>query len=60
MPMQSPVFVQAEEEEAEKKVEKMSYNVRLIKFDEKKKVALIKQIKALIEGMNLVQVRMHY
>lgn len=44
------------EEPEEKTTEKMSYKVRLTKFDESKKVALIKQIKALIEGMNLVQV----
>jgi large subunit ribosomal protein L7/L12 len=32
------------------------FTVKLMKFDETKKVALIKEIKALVEGMNLVQV----
>lgn len=45
-----------EEDEAPKKV-KSSYNVKLMKFDEKQKVALIKEIKSLIEGMNLVQAK---
>lgn len=43
-----------EEEAAPQKV-KSSYTVKLMKFDEKQKVALIKEIKALVEGMNLVQ-----
>ncbi|ELT92717.1 hypothetical protein CAPTEDRAFT_152560 [Capitella teleta] len=49
----------ASQEEAveEKPVEKMAYKVRLTKFDTAKKVALIKQIKGLIEGMNLVQAK---
>ena len=33
-----------------------NFTVKLLKFDEKQKVALIKEIKSLIEGMNLVQV----
>lgn len=40
----------------EKKPEKVSFAVKLTGFDETKKVALIKQIKNLIAGMNLVQV----
>lgn len=36
------------------------FTVKLMKFDETKKVALIKEIKALIEGMNLVQVQVFY
>lgn len=31
-----------------------------MKFDEKQKVALIKEVKNLMEGMNLVQVNMIY
>ncbi|XP_055351254.1 39S ribosomal protein L12, mitochondrial-like [Paramacrobiotus metropolitanus] len=47
----------AEEEEAVKKKEKSSFTIRLLKFDEGKKVQLIKEIKGLIEGMNLVQAK---
>jgi large subunit ribosomal protein L7/L12 len=36
------------------------FTVKLMKFDETKKVALIKEVKALIEGMNLVQVLKFY
>jgi large subunit ribosomal protein L7/L12 len=36
------------------------FTVKLMKFDETKKVALIKEVKALIEGMNLVQVLQFY
>jgi large subunit ribosomal protein L7/L12 len=32
-----------------------SFTVKLLKFDEKQKVALIKEVKNLLEGMNLVQ-----
>lgn len=35
---------------------KTSFTVKLMKFDEKQKVALIKEVKNLLEGMNLVQV----
>ena len=33
-----------------------SFTLKLNKFDDSKKVALIKQIKTVVEGMNLVQV----
>lgn len=36
---------------------KSAYTVKLTKFDEGKKVALIKEIKKLIEGMNLVEAK---
>lgn len=36
---------------------KTSFTVKLTKFDEKQKVALIKEIKNLLEGMNLVQAK---
>lgn len=52
----APPAAVEEEEEAPKKV-KSSFNVKLMKFDEKQKVALIKEIKNLIEGMNLVQAK---
>ncbi|XP_055385788.1 39S ribosomal protein L12, mitochondrial [Condylostylus longicornis] len=45
-----------EEEAAPKKVQ-TSFKVKLVKFDEKQKVALIKEIKNLLEGMNLVQAK---
>ncbi|XP_030764467.1 39S ribosomal protein L12, mitochondrial [Sitophilus oryzae] len=45
-----------EEEEAPQKV-KTVFTVKLLKFDEKQKVALIKEIKNLMEGMNLVQAK---
>lgn len=44
------------EEEREEKVEKTIFTVKLEKFDESKKVALIKEIKSQVAGMNLVQV----
>jgi large subunit ribosomal protein L7/L12 len=33
------------------------FTLKLVKFDEGKKVAIIKEIKNLIEGMNLVQAK---
>lgn len=48
-------FLQEEEEAAPVKVQ-TEFTVKLMKFDDSKKVALIKEVKALIEGMNLVQV----
>lgn len=47
----------AEEEEAAPQKTKSSFTVKLMKFDDKQKVALIKEIKALLEGMNLVQAK---
>lgn len=41
-----------------KKKEKSAFTIRLTKFDDTKKVQLIKEIKSLVEGMNLVQVRL--
>ncbi|XP_052902490.1 uncharacterized protein LOC128310004 [Anopheles moucheti] len=46
-----------EEEEAAPKVVKTTFKVKLVKFDEKQKVALIKEVKNLLEGMNLVQAK---
>lgn len=45
-----------EEEETPKNV-KSSFTVKLMKFDDKQKVPLIKEIKNLVEGMNLVQAK---
>lgn len=36
---------------------KTVFTVKLTKFDEKQKVALIKEVKSLLEGMNLVQAK---
>lgn len=47
----------AEEEDAGPQKVKSSFTVKLLKFDEKQKVALIKEIKSLLEGMNLVQAK---
>ena len=45
-----------EEDEAPAQAAPSLYTVKLISFDAGKKVALIKEIKNLIAGMNLVQV----
>lgn len=45
-----------EEEEAPKTVQ-TEFKVKLMKFDDKQKIALIKEIKNLMEGMNLVQAK---
>lgn len=47
----------AEEEDAGPPKAKSSFTVKLTRFDEKQKVALIKEVKALLEGMNLVQAK---
>ncbi|KAJ8728374.1 hypothetical protein PYW08_016759 [Mythimna loreyi] len=46
-----------EEEEATPKAVKTSFTVKLTKFDDKQKVALIKEVKSLLEGFNLVQAK---
>lgn len=46
-----------EAEAAMPKATKSSFKLKLVKFDEAKKVALIKEIKALGENMNLVQAK---
>ncbi|XP_044733032.1 39S ribosomal protein L12, mitochondrial [Chrysoperla carnea] len=51
------VAAPVEEEEVAPKVVKTAFTVKLTKFDEKQKVALIKEIKNLLEGMNLVQAK---
>ncbi|XP_063361742.1 uncharacterized protein LOC134650740 [Cydia amplana] len=47
----------ADEEEAAPKAVKTSFTVKITKFDEKQKVALIKEVKNLLEGFNLVQAK---
>lgn len=51
-----PTNADDEEQAAPKKVQ-TSFKVKLMKFDEKQKVPLIKEIKNLLEGMNLVQAK---
>lgn len=46
-----------QEETAAKTGVKTSFTVKLVKFDDTKKVALIKEIKKLVEGMNLVEAK---
>ncbi|XP_047529505.1 39S ribosomal protein L12, mitochondrial [Vanessa atalanta] len=46
-----------EEEEATPKAVKTSFTVKMTKFDDKQKVALIKEVKSLLEGYNLVQAK---
>ncbi|XP_059051593.1 large ribosomal subunit protein bL12m [Achroia grisella] len=46
-----------EEEEAAPKTVKTNFTVKMTKFDDKQKVALIKEVKSLLEGFNLVQAK---
>ncbi|KPJ17654.1 39S ribosomal protein L12, mitochondrial [Papilio machaon] len=46
-----------EEEEAAPKAVKTNFTVKMTKFDDKQKVALIKEVKSLLEGFNLVQAK---
>lgn len=56
MPMGKAANVEDDEEAAPKKVQ-TQFKVKLMKFDEKQKVALIKECKNLLENMNLVQAK---
>ena len=54
----APAAAPAEEEEAEPAAAvQTSFTIKLDKFDEAKKVALIKELKSQMEGMNLVQAK---
>ncbi|XP_013788877.1 39S ribosomal protein L12, mitochondrial-like [Limulus polyphemus] len=58
MPMGGVATAPAEEEEEEApKTAQTSFKVKLVKFNDSKKVALIKEIKNILEGMNLVQAK---
>ena len=48
---------QEEEEEVAPVAVQTSFTIKLTKFDPTKKVAIIKEIKSLVEGMNLVQAK---
>nr|CAG4642262.1 EOG090X0O3H [Eurycercus lamellatus] len=57
-PAAGPAVTQQEEEdEAPKAKVQSSFTVKLVKFDDSKKIALIKEIKNIVEGMNLVQAK---
>ncbi|KAI1292172.1 39S ribosomal protein L12, mitochondrial [Halotydeus destructor] len=47
----------AEEEDEAPKLVQTAFTVKLTKFDDTKKVALIKEVKNIVEGMNLVQAK---
>lgn len=49
------IFQEAEDEAP--KVVKNAFTVKLVKYDDTKKVGLIKEIKNIVEGMNLVQAK---
>nr|AQS22686.1 mitochondrial 39S ribosomal protein L12 [Pseudodiaptomus poplesia] len=52
-----PAQQEEEEEEVAPQAIQTSFTVKLQKYDETKKVAIIKEIKNLVEGMNLVQAK---
>ena len=53
----APAAAAAEEEEVAPKITKTAFKVKLMAFDDKQKIALIKEIKSNVEGMNLVQAK---
>uniref|UniRef100_A0A0C9QLG0 MRPL12_0 protein n=1 Tax=Fopius arisanus TaxID=64838 RepID=A0A0C9QLG0_9HYME len=57
MPMGGMVMAKPQEEEAAPQQKQSSFTVKLTGFDEKQKVPLIKEIKTLLSGMNLVQAK---
>lgn len=52
-----PAAVEEEEDETATRKVQTNFTVKLVKFDDKQKVALIKEVKNLLEGMNLVQAK---
>lgn len=60
MAMAGPVAAapkEEEEEEAAPKVEKNAFTVKLVKFDDAKKITIIKELKNIIPDINLVQAK---
>nr|CAG4637567.1 EOG090X0O3H [Ceriodaphnia reticulata] len=53
----APAQPKEEEDEAPKPKAQTSFTVKLTKYDETKKIALIKEVKNVVEGMNLVQAK---
>ncbi|XP_044758920.1 39S ribosomal protein L12, mitochondrial [Coccinella septempunctata] len=52
-----PAAASVDEEDVVPIKAKSSFTIKLMKFEEKQKVALIKEIKGIMEGMNLVQAK---
>lgn len=52
------LFTHQDEDADNAKTVQTAFTLKVTKFDETKKVALIKEIKNLVEGLNLVQVNM--
>ena len=57
MPAGGAAAADEDDEAAAPKKVQTSFKVKMVKFDEKQKVALIKEIKGLMDGMNLVQAK---
>ncbi|KAG8181686.1 hypothetical protein JTE90_019224 [Oedothorax gibbosus] len=53
----APAAAPGDDEESEPQLTKSSFTVKLMQIDSAKKVAVIKEIKNIIEGMNLVQAK---
>ncbi|KAL4141726.1 hypothetical protein QTP88_004309 [Uroleucon formosanum] len=53
----APAAAGQDEEEEVPTTVKTSFTIKLLKYDDKQKVALIKEVKNLMEGMNLVQAK---
>ncbi|KAE9417053.1 hypothetical protein Angca_003152, partial [Angiostrongylus cantonensis] len=51
------VFTEAEGDSSSDVPQKITYSVKLTKFDDSKKIALIKEIRSTIPGLNLVQAK---
>lgn len=51
------ILIKQEEEDQAPKQVKSAFTIKLTKFDDSKKVALIKEVKGIVEGMNLVQAK---
>lgn len=49
--------VEEDDDEAATRKVQTAFTVKLVKFDDKQKIALIKEVKNLLEGMNLVQAK---
>lgn len=54
------IFPDQEEEEQTQKQVQTEFTVKLLAYDEKQKVALIKEVKSLLPDTNLVQVLKYY
>ena len=53
----SIISIIQDEEESTVKTVQTAFTLKLNKFDDSKKVALIKEVKNIVEGLNLVQVK---